>query len=182
MAWERIVPIVIDTREKTPLPISEPVIYDKLPAGDYGLLGFSDLTNPAFTIELKSLPDLCRSLGKDRDRFFREIELMRPFRFRALVIETSEAVIEGWEYPSLIDPHSLLASLDAMSVRAGVHVYWCGETSGAVEKVEALSKQFLKGIEKDFARLGDKKIKKGVDKIMQKRDNTNRNKKEGVET
>jgi len=81
--------ILIDTREQTPLAFDRrfPTERATLPVGDYGVRGFSDWSNPAFVIERKTLDDLCGSLGTGRERFLREVERMRQFRFRALVIE-----------------------------------------------------------------------------------------------
>src|SRR5690554_3126729 len=80
--------ILIDTREQCPLVIRRyPVEVIGLPVGDYGIRGFSDWHNPAFIIERKSLDDLAGSLFQGRNRFMAEIEKMRQFGFRALVIE-----------------------------------------------------------------------------------------------
>jgi len=48
-----------------------PVERATLPAGDYGLRGFSDWANPVFIVERKSGADLCGSLGKGRERSLR---------------------------------------------------------------------------------------------------------------
>lgn len=82
--------VLIDTREQCPLPITAyPVERTGLPVGDYGIKGFSDWENPRFIVERKSLADLCGSLSNDRERFMREIEKLRQFAFRAIVIEDS---------------------------------------------------------------------------------------------
>lgn len=87
--------VLVDTREQTPLKITQyPVEVVGLRTGDYGVRGFSDLTNPRFIIERKSLADLCGSLGKGRIRFMEEMERMREFTFRALVIEAAVDEVE----------------------------------------------------------------------------------------
>jgi len=155
MAEEHHPTILIDSREEARLRIDKrfPVEIVGLPVGDYGIRGFSDWNNPAFIVERKSLDDLCGSLGKGRARFLREIEKMRQFRFRALVIEAARDTVALGTYQSLVSPASLLSTLDALSVRAGLHVYWCGDAEGAARQVESLVRQFVRGIEKDSARL-----------------------------
>ena len=120
--------ILIDTREQNPLRFGNlPSERATLPVGGYGVRGFSDWENPAFIIERKNLEDLCHRLGKDRERFLRECEKMRAFRFKALVIEAVQDQVELAQYRSL--------------------------PVGAARKVESLAAMFARGIEKDFRRL-----------------------------
>jgi hypothetical protein len=44
--------------------------------------------------------------------------------------------------------------VEAATLRAGVHVVWCGGRDGAARTVESLVRQFVRGIEKDVKRLG----------------------------
>ena len=120
--------IQIDTREQNPLRFENlPSERATLPVGGYGVRGFSDWENSAFIIERKNLEDLCHRLGKDRERFLRECEKMRAFRFKALVIEAVQDQVELAQYRSL--------------------------PVGAARKVESLAAMFARGIEKDFRRL-----------------------------
>lgn len=189
-------PIIIeDTREQAPLyitqfpvfrggiqfqpgeprPSSEDFPYPKkgLPVGDYGVDGFSDWTNPAFIVERKSISDLCGSLGKGHARFWRLVEKMRQFRFRALIIEGDTEDIDqnyrerlaryddrlrkfkapggaGKKPGNPITPASIFGQLDALMVRTNLHVLWCGDPAGAARKVENLVEKFARGIEKDW--------------------------------
>ena len=146
--------IVIDTREQTPLEISAyPTERDGLPVGDYGIRGFSDWGNPAFIIERKSLPDLCGTLGKGRERFMREVEKLRQFGFRALLIEGTPFEAEANLAGSGLHPNALFATLDALAVRAGLHIIWAGDPAGAARQVEGLVRQFVRGIEKQLKAL-----------------------------
>lgn len=151
--------VLIDTREQAPLQITAyPVEKAGLPVGDYGLKGFSDWTNPQFICERKSIGDLCGSLTAGRDRFTKEIEKMRQFGFRALLIEGSRHDICNGSYRSSVRPQSILASLDALAVRCNLHVFWCGDADGAARQFEGLVRQFARGIEKQYKLLsGDKK-------------------------
>jgi len=120
MAVEAVPVIVVDTREQLPLPIEG---YDVerciLSIGDYGVKGFSDWANPAFIIERKSLSDLVHSLGKDRDRFEREVLKMKQFGFRALLIEALESEVQQGRYSSLMTVAAVLQSLATVRARTG---------------------------------------------------------------
>jgi ERCC4-type nuclease len=148
------VTIQIDTREQRPLKITAyPIETATLPVGDYGIRGFSDWQNPRFIVERKSVADLVGSLTQGRERFMKEVELLRRFQFAAIVIEGMEADVERGEYQSKATPQSILASLNAIQVRAGVHLLWCGSPLGAARRVEILVRQFVRGVEKDYKRL-----------------------------
>lgn len=148
------VTILVDTREQAPLAFTAyPVEQTTLPVGDYGVRNFSDWSNPQFIIERKSLGDLVSSLTHGRARFMREVEKMRAYRFAAIVIEAWQSHIKDGEYRGMATPQSILASLAAIQVRAGVHIIWAGSPEGAAQTVERLVRQFVRGIEKDYQRL-----------------------------
>ena len=149
------VTILIDTREQVPLDITGySVERATLPVGDYGIAGFSDWNNPAFIIERKTLDDLVQSLTGGRDRFMRECEKLRGFRFHGLVVEALEAEISFHHYRSNATPQSILQTLAALQVRCGLHILWCGDAERAARCVERLVRQFIRGIEKDYERIG----------------------------
>ncbi len=151
---ECVIRVVVDTREQAPLDITDyPTERATLPVGDYGIAGFSDWDNPAFIVERKSLDDLVGSLTTGRDRFIRECEKMRAFRFHALVIEAREEDVTCHRYQSAATPQSVLQTLCALQVRAGLHILWCADPDGAARAVERLVRQFVRGIEKDYRRL-----------------------------
>lgn len=146
--------LLIDTREQLPLMFDDwPTASATLPVGDYGIAGFSDWDNPRFVVERKSLSDLIGSLTFGRDRFMREVEKLRQFGFAAIVIEASEAEVLNGNYNSRTPPQSILASLAAIQVRAGVHILWVGDRHGAEVCVKRLARQFGRGIAKDAKRI-----------------------------
>jgi ERCC4-type nuclease len=154
MAHEIEPVVLIDTREQAPLPIAAyPTERATLPAGDYGVKGFSDWSRPAFICERKSLADLVKSLTQDRARFLKEVEKLRQFEFRALLIEAVRDEIEMKAYRGNATPASLLASVDALAVRYGLHLFWCVDAAGAARRLESLVKQFVGGVVKDYKRL-----------------------------
>jgi DNA excision repair protein ERCC-4 len=146
--------LLVDSREKRPLAIrAYPTRVERLEVGDYGILGFSSWDNPQFVVERKSVPDLVQSLTGERERFWRECEKLRQFKFAGLVVEGREDDIRLHNYRGLANPQSILGSLAAIAVRCGIHVFWAGDPAGAAETVERLARVFLHGIEKDFQRL-----------------------------
>ena len=146
--------VLVDAREQTPLDIQAyPVEVCTLSAGDYGIRGFSDWNNPRFIAERKSIDDLIGSLTRERERFWRELGLLRRFGFAALLVEARESDVESGQYRSMAKPQSILASLTAIEVRMGVHVLWCGSHDGAARRFEMLVRQFVRGIEKEHKAL-----------------------------
>ena len=103
--------ILIDTREQNPYTFSgiegaEPM-RGTLETGDYSLPGLTDRV----AVERKALDDAISCLGRDRERFFRELDRLRGFESAALVIEaTWEMVASGW-YRSRLDPGAAAQSL-----------------------------------------------------------------------
>jgi len=157
-------PIVLcDTREQTPLPIrAYPVEREGLPVGDYSIRGFHDWSNPAFAVERKSLNDLIGSLTFGRERFWKELEKLRQFRFAALVIEADRTDIEQHTYRSAATPESVFQSLTAIMVRCNIHVVFCGDADGAARMVESMVRQFARKIAKDADRLHGKIVEKAT--------------------
>jgi len=127
--------IVQDTREQTPLVFDGvPVRRAALRTGDYSITGYED----EFTVERKSLEDLVSTVIHDRQRFIRELERMRSFRFkRLLVVAPYEAVSGGWgDYPfSLANPKAVLASVRAFEVRYDLPVTFARNSREAAQVV-----------------------------------------------
>lgn len=171
--------VLVDTREQCPLMIQRfPVERATLPFGDYSLKGFHDLNNPGIIFERKSVPDLIGSLTAGRERFLREVEGLRRFRFAAIVIEGEQADVAAGNFRSKANPDAVLASLEAVEVRAGVHVLWCGDPVGAASTVERLVRQYVRGLVKQVTPMlpsgfrlevagdGDRRGAKGVEVIF----------------
>jgi DNA excision repair protein ERCC-4 len=106
--------VVIDTREQTPLPITRvPMVRAGLATGDYSILGAENL----FAVERKSIADLIASATTERERFERELQRMRGYEFRRLLIVGTRLEIERHNYRSNATPRAVLASLSAFNVR-----------------------------------------------------------------
>lgn len=113
---------VIDTRERTPVDLSPLTHVRKcLKTGDYSIYGHED----KIAIERKSLQDFVGCCGQSRARFEREIERLRTFKYRAIVIEGDWSAVELKQYRGTIHPNAILGSalgwalLDITVVMAG---------------------------------------------------------------
>ena len=115
--------LIVDTREQAPLfqPESEPwIISETLKTGDYSIKGFEGQV----VIERKGLSDLFTSLGKNRERFKRELKRMEGMRWKGLVIEGSEREVMTPQMYSEMHPNSVYHSLSSIQVKYNVHIYY----------------------------------------------------------
>ena len=133
--------IIVDTREQTPLPFADlPTERRTLTTGDYSVLGFER----AFSIERKSIEDLIQSLTHGRDRFSRELQRMRAFDFRRLLIVGNLADIEEHRYRSLAVPKAIIGSLFAFEARFDVPVCFCATPESAATLIERWALYFVR--------------------------------------
>ena len=110
--------IVIDTREKAPLPLPAEVSrVATLRTGDYSLEGYET----AFAVERKSLADLVRSLTHERARFERELERLAAIPFRRVLVEAPFRclLVERFVF-SQASPVAVRGSVEAYEVRYGI--------------------------------------------------------------
>jgi ERCC4-type nuclease len=126
---------VVDSREQTPWKLGSPVRSEFFPdadtfvtglsAGDYSIL--LDGVHLSIAIERKSLGDFFGICGYGRERFERELEKLREYEYRAIIIEASaDDVLKGYER-SQISGRSAMASLCCWSVKHLIPV-WFAET------------------------------------------------------
>lgn len=133
--------IIVDTREQTPLPFADlPTERRTLPTGDYSVLGFER----DFSVERKSVEDLVQSLTHGRDRFSRELQRMRAFDFRRLLIVGTPADLEEHRYRSKASPKAVIASLTAFEVRYSLPVCFRETPEAAAVQVERWATYFLR--------------------------------------
>ena len=107
---------VVDTREQLPLELPLRTITDTLPTGDYSVRGFEDL----ICVERKSLPDLIGCMTSGRKRFERELQRMKAYPSRCVVVEaTWKQLLEG-DYRSRITSeaatHSVVSWISSFAV------------------------------------------------------------------
>ena len=99
---------IVDTREQLPLCLT-PLRTElgTLATGDYSLKGLEHLV----CIERKSLDDLLGCVGRDRDRFERELQRMPAYPVRVLLIEYSWSEIEIGQWRSRLTTSQVMGSL-----------------------------------------------------------------------
>jgi ERCC4-type nuclease len=121
--------IIIDTREQTPL-IFEHLASERgtLQSGDYSIAGLEH----DFAVERKSIPDLCQSVTRGRERFERELHRLRGFSFARILIVGSPKEVEQTAH----NPKAIFSSLSAMETRWRVPVVWESSPELAARLVE----------------------------------------------
>jgi ERCC4-type nuclease len=130
--------IIIDSREQYPLAFPNlPATVGTLDTGDYSIVG---LTNRV-AVERKSIDDLLACIGRERERFKRELQRLRAYRFRLLVVEADAATLEaggrgGTPWRSSLQPAHVLGSLAAWCAQFGLPIWLAGDHAGAGRFVE----------------------------------------------
>jgi len=125
---------VIDTREKIPYDLAPLVSeFGTLTTGDYSLKGLQGVV----AIERKTLGDFLSCVGKNRERFEREVARLLAYPVRCLVIESSWATLEAGEWSSRITPQAAIGSLLGW-VAAGLPVVLAGDRERAGRMVSRL--------------------------------------------
>lgn len=139
--------ILIDTREKKPFTfISNDLYCDTetelrtLPTGDYSIDGYQD----SLAIERKTLPDLVTCLGKERNRFERELQRAENLQFFAVIIEAKYTALKKGYYQSHISPHAACQSIAAFHVKYGIPFLFCDSRPAAEYECWSLLNQFFK--------------------------------------
>jgi len=142
--------IITDTREQAPYEFTDydvAVVRATLPCGDYSIPGAEHIVS----IERKMLDDLISCLmGKNRDRFERELNRLRPYQVAAVVVEAGWQDISRGRYTSNMKPQSALQSVIAMQVRHNVPFMFCGDRSGAQYVTHGLLSKYHREIEKQY--------------------------------
>ena len=122
---------VIDTREQLPLALPLRTITDTLPTGDYSVSGFEDL----ICVERKSLPDLIGCMTSGRTRFEKELQRMRAYDARCVVVEASWRQLRDGEYRSRITPEAATHSVVSWLSRFAVPFLFVDDRKSAADAV-----------------------------------------------
>jgi len=128
--------ILVDTREQRPLCFREetPTERATLKEGDYTARGLEGCV----AIERKSIHDLAASLTTGRERFLRELERLRPYSFKMIVVEGDLIdLVSGTILRSKAHPSALLGSVCAI-VADGTPVVFASNARIAAEMVERI--------------------------------------------
>ena len=141
--------VLIDTREQAPFSFSRfnnwlaGTKIATLATGDYSIEGMEHLV----CIERKSLNDLVGTLMHQRQRFFRQLERMQDFPYRAILVEASYDDVKSpyhFTDDTTAHPNGVSGSLDALEVRFGIPVIYTSRNRLLAEEKAAswLSKTF----------------------------------------
>lgn len=106
--------IMIDSREKRPFEFPERFVSrrTKLYTGDYSIEGFEKPGPMGIIVERKSLDDLVGCCyGSNRDRFEKEMDRMKAYGSRMVVVEASWQNILAREYRSRMEPNAIIGSI-----------------------------------------------------------------------
>jgi len=99
-----------------------------LPTGDYSIKGFADVV----AVERKSIEDLFMTLGKNRQRFKREMMRLQDFDYAAIIIESDwqtiakpSQSIPNWQ--SQMNPRAILSTIISWTQQFNsIHWFMCG--------------------------------------------------------
>lgn len=139
--------VIVDTREQTPWTFEGQgfeLTRAKLETGDYSIPGFEHTV----AIERKSLDDWTGTVLRNRSRFYRELERLRAFRFRCVIIETGVREIMAGQFKSQATPASVLGFVAEVVIAQSVPVYLAGSRAEA----QVLAGAFLRMAEKKISR------------------------------
>jgi ERCC4-type nuclease len=124
---EKAAPFVVlgDTREQRLPPFPDGVVLERetLHEGDYTtrrLLGIA-------VVERKSVSDFASTITHGRDRFDREVERLKPYRFKCIAVEGD---LHEVYRTSLVHPHSVLGSIASFYARANLPTFFLVNATG----------------------------------------------------
>jgi ERCC4-type nuclease len=140
--------IVVDSREQTPLVFTRlRAVTATLTTGDYSLAGAEHL----FSVERKTIDDLVACCaGANRKRFEHELERLRSYRFKRLLVIGSEDDLQNGHYRSQITPRSVLATLRTFEVRYELPIVYRADPLAAACLVEDWIWRFAREMTKNI--------------------------------
>lgn len=111
--------ILCDTREQKPLdfsPWSRKVEVVKLKYGDYSIKGMEG----EVSVERKSVHDLVNTLIHARERFARELDILKSYRDRMIIVEGTLRDIYMHRYRSKVHPNAVIGLVNHIFVTTGI--------------------------------------------------------------
>jgi hypothetical protein len=142
--------LIVDNREQCPFAFLHEkyagtiVEAGALDTGDYSLAGLADRV----AVERKSLSDLVACLGRERERFERELQRAAALDAFAVVIESSWADLAGGKYRSQLNPHAACQSVLAFTCRYRLAFLFAGSRAGAEYVTWGFLRQYLESARK----------------------------------
>lgn len=145
MSKDKTFTVIQDTREKKPWQFQltgsiEDVVVRKLDTGDYSIEGMED----KFMLERKaSVNELFVNLGIHWDRFTREMERAKSYKYKYLVIEATPTEIYYGSQYSKMSGKFIMARLMRIMTDYGVVPIFCGKTPYATTMIEQLMRSAI---------------------------------------
>jgi ERCC4-type nuclease len=126
-----------DTREQAvpPFPSGVEVRRATLAEADYTTPALVDLAR----IERKSPGDLASTLSHGRERFDREVQRLRPYRWKCVVVEGDLSEVYR---TTRMHPHSILGSIASLFARWDVPVLFAANPAGAGRLIAGLLRRW----------------------------------------
>ncbi|WP_461209464.1 ERCC4 domain-containing protein [Desulfocurvus sp. DL9XJH121] len=143
--------LIIDSREQRPFAFANEkygvtVEHGPLSVGDYSLAGLADRV----AVERKSLPDLVTCLGRERERFERELQRGAALDTFMVVVEASWADLASGSYRSAMNAHAACQSVLAFSCRYRLPFLFAGSRSNAEYVTWGFLRQYLESARKRY--------------------------------
>jgi ERCC4-type nuclease len=135
-----------DTREQSipPMPPGVEVVRRCLHEGDYSLESLLGIA----VVERKSAADFVGSITWGRERFDREIERLKTYRFKAIVVEDDLS----WCFRiTQTHPHSILGTIASYTARYDCPVLFAGDRESAGRLICGLLRRWNERIEEEKA-------------------------------
>lgn len=135
--------IIIDTREQEPFPFAgyecetEP---GGLAVGDYSLAGLTDKV----AVERKSLPDLVMCLGRERERFERELQRAAALQAFTVVVEAPWSDLASGNFRSQLNPNSACQTVLAFACRYRIGFMFAGTRTEAERITHGFLRHYLR--------------------------------------
>lgn len=142
-----MITIVQDSREQTPLSFHNfrgiETVRQGLKTGDYSVLGHES----EICFERKSVQDLVGTLIGGHERFLREMERMRDFKAKYILVEHSPEILytycakHGWGYKF----NTIIQSLLAYACHYQVRVRFCKDREDMANYIVKKAREFVNG-------------------------------------
>lgn len=125
---------IVDTREQIPWNLSPlQMMRGTLPTGDYSVVGLTH----EIAIERKSLSDLIGCVGVHRERFDAEIQRLKSYPTRCIIVEAPWSALERGEWRSRVTPGAAVGSVLGW-IAHGMPIIFAGDVNGAAKTASRL--------------------------------------------
>lgn len=142
--------IAVDIREKLPFSFTGfsdvQTVSAHLATGDYAIKGLENRC----CVERKSIGDLALCLGRDRNRFFAEMQRARSIPAFSVVVEAPFTDLEQGLYRSRLPAKSATSSVISLMCRWGINFFFAEDRSQAERFVYDFFRLYLQGHQREL--------------------------------